>query len=75
MASSSPIPDPHHYSLARQVIQAIDFLNWAKEDYKSIQNDGKSVNLMCDFASDCYATALRKLSDYLLGNRLEGSEY
>ena len=70
----SSIRDPHHYTLVRQVVHAVGFLNWAKDECKNIQNDGKSGILMCNFASECYAMALRKLSDYLLANRPERSQ-
>jgi len=52
--------------LSNQVIEALDFLNWAIVEMKQPQQERKKMRLIHEFASDCHAVALRNLCDHLL---------
>lgn len=66
MASSSRIlPDPKDL-LSEQIIESIKFVDWAKDEAKRLQNDHDKQLLLLELAGDCYALALRNLSDHLL---------
>jgi len=68
MASSGRLfPDPEDL-LSRQIVQALTFVNWAKDEVKRLQNDGVKASLLYELASDCYAIALRNMSDHLLAH-------
>ncbi len=67
MASTSRIfPDPEdHYS--QQIIESLKFVNWAKDNNKIPGNRSNNKALL-ELAGDCYALALRSMSDYLLAH-------
>ena len=69
MASSSRLfPDPGDI-LSDQIIEALNFLSWAKEEIRQLGNADMKMRLLYELASDCYALALRNMTDHLLAKR------
>jgi len=74
MASSSRLfPDPGDI-LSDQIIEALNFLSWAKEESRQLGDADMRMRLIYELALDCYALALRNMSDHLLTNRNDCDE-
>jgi len=74
MASSIRFfPDPGDI-LSNQIIQALNFIRWAKEESRQLGDADMKMRLIYELALDCYALALRNMSDHLLTNRNDCDE-
>lgn len=65
MASSKYTALDPRELLSKQIIEALKFVNWAKDESKSTKANNPKSRILLELSADCYSLALRNMSDYL----------